>query len=182
MNVLNKKGFMFVETIVMCAILMVGLLIIYNSYTSAIAREKERLNYNNVTEQYKLYYIKKYLIAEKDWACKKKDDCNIDDRLPESNSVLEITDEISDSIRMVFSDQQKDENGNNLDIVKLYVAKCKAKANDYPDNIPDDLRVYLKTLKSCDTKYRIVGEFYNEKTKKYSYAWVDYPLYTSKGE
>ena len=63
---MNKKGFMFIETIVMCAILMVALLIIYNNYTSAIAREKERLNYNTIAGEYKLYYIKRYLIAEKD--------------------------------------------------------------------------------------------------------------------
>lgn len=183
MNVLNKKGFMFIETIVMCAILMIGLLVIYNSYTSAITRERERLEYNAIAEQYKLYYIKRYLIAEQDWTCKKKYDCYIDGRFTTETKVLEITkDELDDDAREIYFDKPKTENNIELDYTKIYVAKCEAIVEDYPDDIPDDLINYIKTLKKCTTNYRIVGEFYNEKTKKYSYAWVDYPLYTVEEE
>ena len=61
---MNKKGFMFIETIVMCAILMVALLMIYKSYTSAITKEKEKLNYNFVAGEIRLNLIKKYQIAK----------------------------------------------------------------------------------------------------------------------
>lgn len=58
----NKKGFSFVETIVMCAILMVGLLVVYKSYTSSIYTQKNKLNYNNTDSIYTLLYLKNYLI------------------------------------------------------------------------------------------------------------------------
>lgn len=58
----NKKGFSFVETIVMCAILMAGLLVVYKSYTSSIYTQKNKLNYNNTDNIYTLLYLKNYLI------------------------------------------------------------------------------------------------------------------------
>ena len=161
--IVNKKGFMFVETIIMCAILMVGLLIIYNSFTSSIAKQKERLNYYSISNTYKLYYVKSYL-KNKDiylWLCKGKDYCPVDDEIFSDKEYIDINeDEYAKEILEI------------LDIKRIYLTKCDA---EIPLSEDDDFKTYLDTLKVCK-KYRFVAEFYDEITKKYSYGNLEYPL------
>lgn len=159
----NKKGFMFVETIIMCAILMVGLLIIYNSFTSSIVKQKERLNYNSIASTYKLYYVKSYLKNKSEdlWLCKSKDYCPIDETVFADKDYLDIN-----------QDEYAKEILDTLDIERIFLTKCET---TIPLPKEDDFKTYLDTLKSCN-KYRFVAEFYDEKTKKYSYGNIEYPL------
>lgn len=56
----NKKGFVFVETIIVITILTVALLSIYGSFTALMNQEKNRLHYEDATYLYRSYYIADY--------------------------------------------------------------------------------------------------------------------------
>ena len=58
---MHKKGFVFVETIVVVAILTVSLLMIYSSYSSIIINNNTRLKYDDPAFMYRTYYIQKFL-------------------------------------------------------------------------------------------------------------------------
>lgn len=154
---MNKKGFMFIETIVMCAVLMVALLLIYNGYTASIARQKEKLNYNTTAGELKLYHLKKYLINEMGWVCVNAESCpKISEILGDAN-YKELPAELDD-LKDIYN------------INKVYLATCSAEINE-----SGDFKTYLNSLKSCDSEYRLVAEFYDEDTSKYFYAWIKYP-------
>lgn len=159
----NKKGFMFVETIVMCAILMVALLLIYNSYTSAIAREKERLNYNLVAGELRISFIKRYLIdkSPSTWICNSETSCPKVEALFGENTFIGLGDYLPEDVTKLYNIEQ------------IYLAKCDG---DF-SWLEGDFGVFVNSMKSCsdDRKYRFVAEF-KEDNGEYSYAWVEYPL------
>lgn len=161
----NKKGFMFIETIVMCAILMVGLLFIYKSYTASIAKEKQRLNYISAPGTYRLYFLKKYLVTEMPsiWGCDHEGNCP---------SVLD-TSYLEKELENSIGDAKEIYN-----IEKLVLLPC-----DYSGNYDEgtDFGEYIKSLKKCDYKYRLVAEF-KEDNETYSYAWIGYPVLEGEDE
>ena len=57
----NKRGFVFVETIITVVVLTTSLLYLYNSYSSIINSEEERLYYDNPAYIYKTNYIRDFL-------------------------------------------------------------------------------------------------------------------------
>lgn len=61
----NKKGFVFVETIIVVAILITSLLYLYSTYISLTNNEKERLLYDDVSYLYRAYYVKKYFSSQR---------------------------------------------------------------------------------------------------------------------
>ncbi len=56
----KKRGFVFIETIVVVAILTISLLMTYSAYSTAIIKEKTRLKYNDSVYLYRTYYIEKF--------------------------------------------------------------------------------------------------------------------------
>ncbi len=58
---MNKKGFIFVETIIVITIVLSSLLIVYSLYSSSLNQENKRLRYDDISKVYETYYIKKYL-------------------------------------------------------------------------------------------------------------------------
>ena len=56
----NKKGFVFVETIVVVAVLTISLLMVYSTYSSLIIKEKTRIKYNDSVYLYRTYYLTKF--------------------------------------------------------------------------------------------------------------------------
>lgn len=56
----NKKGFVFIETIVVVAVLTVSLLLIYSTYSSSVVKEKTRIKYNDSAYLYRTFYIEKF--------------------------------------------------------------------------------------------------------------------------
>ena len=55
---MNNKGFMFVETIVTTAILLVSLVAIYVSYSAFIIGEKRRLYFDDMSYIYKTMILR----------------------------------------------------------------------------------------------------------------------------
>ena len=58
---MKSKGYIFVETIVIIAVLTLGLVMIYASFSSMIASEKRRASYNDISFIYRTYNLQKYL-------------------------------------------------------------------------------------------------------------------------
>lgn len=56
----NKKGFVFVETIVVVAVLTISLLMVYSTYSSMLMKEKTRMKYNDSVYLYRTYYLTKF--------------------------------------------------------------------------------------------------------------------------
>ena len=58
---MNKKGFIFVETIIVIAILLSSLMLIYSLYASSVSNENIRLRYDDTAKLYEAFYLRKYL-------------------------------------------------------------------------------------------------------------------------
>ncbi len=57
----KKKGFVFVETLVVTAVLTISLLASYSTFSALVIKEKERITYNDSAYLYRTYYIEKFL-------------------------------------------------------------------------------------------------------------------------
>ncbi len=57
----NKKGFVFVETIVVCAVLATSLVTIYAAFTMLLRDQKKRNHYDKAVYNYRLYNVAKEL-------------------------------------------------------------------------------------------------------------------------
>ena len=56
---MNKKGFVFVETIVAVVILTSSLLLLYSTFTNILQSEKTRIYYDDINYVYRTYFLKK---------------------------------------------------------------------------------------------------------------------------
>lgn len=57
----NKKGFVFIETIITVVVLSASLIIIYSAYSSAISDEKTRLYYDDPAYIHRSYFVREFL-------------------------------------------------------------------------------------------------------------------------
>lgn len=57
----KKRGFVFVETIVVSAILTISLLMIYSSYTAIVIQENVRLKYDDPVYIYRTFHLQNFL-------------------------------------------------------------------------------------------------------------------------
>lgn len=56
----KKKGFVFVETLIVVAVLTASLLMLYSTYSALIRKEKTRITYNDSAYLYRTYYLEKF--------------------------------------------------------------------------------------------------------------------------
>ena len=56
----RKKGFVFIETIVVSAILTVSLLMVFSSFNGIVIQENTRLKYNDPTFMYRTFYLQRF--------------------------------------------------------------------------------------------------------------------------
>ena len=56
----NKKGFVFIETIVTIVVLAVSLLYVYSGFNNILIKEKTRVHYDDVAYIYRTYYVKNF--------------------------------------------------------------------------------------------------------------------------
>ncbi len=57
----RKKGFVFIETIIVTCVLLTSLMIIYAMYVTSLNSESRYLRYDDTAKLYETFYIKKYL-------------------------------------------------------------------------------------------------------------------------
>lgn len=56
----RKKGFIFIETLVVVAVLTVSLLMTYSTYNSAVIKENTRIRYNDSAYMYRTFYLSQF--------------------------------------------------------------------------------------------------------------------------
>ena len=61
----NKKGFVFIETIVVIAVLITSLLYLYSTFVALSTNEKRRITYDDVAYLYRTYSVKKYFVSQR---------------------------------------------------------------------------------------------------------------------
>ncbi len=57
---MNKKGFVFVETIIVTCVLLASLMVVYSLYVSSLNSETRQLRYDDPARLYQTYYLEKY--------------------------------------------------------------------------------------------------------------------------
>lgn len=183
MNVNNKKGFVFVELLIVTCILMVGLVIIYKQFSSSISIQKQKLKYNTVADTYKLYYtVLEYISQTEVPECISVGDNNyncydfrqyIEKKIDSGNYYMTINTTNTTSAfnaREVILTECGSQNGNVKydDLYTILKAKMK---------ISSDLKIYFKKIKTCEKldHYRFIGEFKNPITNSNNYSNIEYP-------
>lgn len=58
---MKKSGFVFAETIVVVAVLSVGLIVLYTLFSRIYISENRRINYDNTENLYQVYFLKEFL-------------------------------------------------------------------------------------------------------------------------
>lgn len=59
---MNKKGFTIIETLLVVAMMSIAMLLVYQSYSYLISKEKSRIYYNDVVDIYRTQALKEYII------------------------------------------------------------------------------------------------------------------------
>ncbi len=57
----NKKGFVFIETIIVVCVLLASLMVIYSMYVSSVNANNRGLRFDDTAKLYEAYYVYKYL-------------------------------------------------------------------------------------------------------------------------
>ena len=161
---MKRNGFVFVETIIVTAILLASLMLVYSLFVSNKNDETKRLRYDDTAKLYETYYLKQYF---------------------DSFDLSSITDKISDDMPYqfiyrgqseIFGDQALNENkffsdlweglGISSIVVLPYdltnILQCQNRAKDICSN--KDLFAYLNTLDSSEVedssaRYRMIVEY-----------------------
>ena len=134
----NKKGFIFVETIIVISILSIGLMFMYRVFTNITATEQRRLKYDNSVYLYRSYHITNFLTQK--GAIEQFKSTNNNTEIS-CSSILLLPDEFQFCNLLM----------TNLAVEKIYLLKPNFKENINP--FPARERRYLRTID--DSGYRI---------------------------
>lgn len=190
---MKKKGFVFIETIVVIVVLTIGMIVVYSSFSSVLNNGKRRTTYDDVAYIYRTYYIQEFLSSldlEKYIDSNKQanffqsftlNSCE-DTHLYkfDSNKVNQEEDTdmpMSQQIKMDFCKTLL----NNLDVSGIYITnykiidlkKCttaggKSSCSNNPLNgLSTGLVHYIRSLSGNTNDYRIIV-VYKDKQREYS--------------
>ena len=176
----NKKGFVFIETIITIVFLAAALLVLYSSYRNAIVEERKRIYYDDISYLYRNYYIADFLIN-------KTEIHDLKDTAFEEKYAVEIDDNLK---KELFSDYQTElnyptefetiEDKFNVDkmmfvseelITECFNAKENDKCNKSYEGLSDGLINYLETMQidheeDDNTTYYLVTEYREKSTNE----------------
>ncbi len=191
-----KKGFIFVETIVVVAFLTTALLLIYTSFIQVLVEEKQRNSFDDTAYIYRTYYIEDFLVS-----------LNLEDYIynhleTEVDGVKPLVTmfncgdlslynlrDVNNNIIQSEVDKQKFceaiINGGRFDVVNIYITRYDVselsdcveedsiicKKNDELRNLSSGVISYIKTLSGFDDGYRLIIE-YKDQEDNYYYSNV----------
>ena len=107
---MNKKGFMFVETIVTITVLISLLVTLYAVFVNLLQKEKVRTEYDKYGDVMALFYYKEMNISELDsWntSCSKETDFNLSQDSENNIVVIECGEELQESCNISISEEFK---------------------------------------------------------------------------
>lgn len=158
---MNKKGFVFIETIIVIAVLLASLMLIYTLYVNSISSETIRLRYDDPAKIYETFYIKKYLESFNLDELKRK----IDSGEPYQmiyRGQSEVFGSSYSNEKIFFENLWMDLNIKSIVLLPYNVSelvKCKTSNTAAICSNPNLLN-YLKTLDDGDAAdYRLVIEY-----------------------
>ena len=172
----NKKGFMFIETIIMSTILLVALLIIYNSYTASISQQKMKMNYDTAIGEIKLHYLKKMMINEVGWKCEQENSCSVIDEFLNLYGGETYN---RNGYYWMYNGYNYSWLAKTNDVAKIYGIERYLLVGDINKlkqvGFKNSFGNYIKKFEIDNSKYLILAEFVDEDTNVYSYASTKYP-------
>ena len=140
---MSRKGFIFIETVVVLVVLAASLIGLYSTFSSVINNIEKRKQYDNINDVYKVKIIKDLIVNEP------SDTYTI---VHNSN----CTNYMNNDCKEVFSELAVSEvliTGNNIQTII-----------DLDINIPNTMKEYLKTVnkneKSIIVRFNRSGENY----------------------
>ena len=150
----NKKGFVFVETIVVCSVLAISLVTIYASFVLLINNYKKRDKFNQAIYNYRLYNVAKALSDVSIGQCAYEEMKNIEN----NGSNL-----YSDKLNNLY---------NNFQITTLYRVRSGDVLKRMPLNY-NRLSEFTNTIAtSDDNDCLLIGEFKNNDEYYYSFMFL----------
>ncbi len=169
---MNKKGFIFIETIVTVVVLAASLLMLYNSFSSSIENEKDRLNYDDIAYVYKANQVRKFLYGNTNINNLKKYALNNTYMITIGSGYIggfnvndimftneQIAKEMQYTLEMIVSNM----NINQMLLVNTdYFLNCFEEnelCQKSTANISDGLKAYLKSINNKTGDYYLVIEF-----------------------
>lgn len=175
----NKKGFIFIETIITIVVLAAALLYIYANFNDILIKEKTRIYYDDISYIYRNYYVKELFLG---------------------SGLASIVNSVNNDNPMVMigcqtpgllNDENKEICNNlqaSLDITRIviaiddlsYIKKCdddSSKCN-YLNYFSDSEISYFKTLGKLETKSNHImiieySHVYNATNITRHYAWIE---------
>lgn len=193
---MNKKGFMFVETIMVITILTTSLIMIYVSFSRVLINEKRRVAFDDTAYIYRTYFIEDYLVSLNLYDYINKYLNNTSKRI----IVLNTTDTSLYNLYENGTENKEEANRqlfssllfntlNTLNVNKIYItyynvndlkscttksgkttnasSRCSKETIDALNNMSTNAILYLKTLAGTDDGYRLIVE-YQENTVDYT--------------
>lgn len=179
---MNKKGFVFIETIIVITVLVTSLLLIYGSFSNVLNSEKTRVRYDDTAYVYRTLYIKKFLENNNVGVLYNKVDtnnlvsfnCAYDYLVDDEPFYDPVTDSYIDNANKSFCEEMLSLlNTDNLYMTHYNIDDYK-NCNDFETGICSDLKYldegyfsYLKTLNTHEDTitngYRLIASFKNKK-------------------
>ncbi len=163
----NKRGFVFIETIITVVVLSTSLLYLYSSYSNIIHNEEARLYYDDPAYIYRTNYVRKFLESY----------TNIEEikTYALTNSYIvtigPLFDNMFNEIMSLNNMQASMENMfNNFNINQMLLVdsamlnECSVNSEDEKcvsstSNLSYNMNNYLRTLNSTDYEYYLVVEY-----------------------
>ena len=159
---MNKKGFVFVETIVVTAILLASLVLVYSSFVASNNQETRRLRYDDMNKLYETYYLKQYLESfELDMLKARINDTTLYQNIYPGQS--DLFGAAYNGEKLFFEDLWLDLHIQTVllttyDVSKIFSTCDSANPAGLCSN--NNLMTYLRTLDNdSETGYRLIVEF-----------------------
>ena len=189
---MNKKGFVFTETIVAIVILTSALLLIYTSFNNVLQSEKIRVDYDDVAYIYRTYYIEDVLgklNIDGVLTSLKNDDRNYFMTVGIETNLLFAN---NNSYRNIFAKLLQDYDAKQMVILKKdkisELKKCNLTCsndnncannetcNAFFNEITEEMRDYIRTMDvnvKCDNVLAVEYETCQDSEKCYKFfSWV----------
>jgi len=196
---MNKKGFMFVETIMVITILTSSLIMIYVSFSRVLTSEKRRAAFDDTAYIYHTYYIENFLVSLNLDQYIEKYLVNNGNKIitinPEDNSLYNLyntdgTENVQEKAKQQFAAKIFNE---SLNVSRIYItyydvselkactntngkSTCSSNSVSALNNMSTNAILYLRTLSGTDSGYRLIVEYAesisDSTQKKYYYNSV----------
>lgn len=163
----RRKGFVFIETLIVVAVLTLSLLYTYATYNSAVIRETTRVRYDDTTYLYRTYYLMQFFRNFRlDLVASNIKDTNILAGFTCQNESIFV----NETDNLLFCESLFD----SLHIRNIYLTRNDLgflqQCSNYSGNceilgrVGDDLAAYLRTIGGNGSSgYRVIVEYAEHK-------------------